>query len=141
WADIRKRVVGEEPTLLAVALGDAVDAALAELEDARGAVHMLAFGRREESRIQLGGERIALAAELRLDGEPHRAVGRRHQRRAVDDAAGPLERRPMRQLERAAARLDVDHAKAIRPQEARTVEQRLQRALHPPELDRHRGPL
>src|SRR5689334_14370098 len=116
---------------LAVAFGDAIDATAAELQDARGAVDMLALGRRKERRVQLRGKRVALDAELRLDREPHGAVGRGHQRRAVDDAAGALEVRVVRQLERAfAAFLHAHHAKAVRPKEARIVEQRLQLALH-----------
>src|ERR1043165_5915955 len=102
-ADIGERVVREETTLLAVALGHAIDAALAELEDASGAVHVLALGRREERRIQLRGERVAFDADLRLDGEPHGAVGRSHERGAIDDAARPLELRLVRELQRAFA--------------------------------------
>src|SRR3954469_4113619 len=121
----------EETAALAVALGDAVDASPAELQDTRGAVHVLALGGREERGVQLAGERITLDAELCLDGKPHGAVGRRHQRRAVDDAAGTLEVRVVRQLERAfAAFLHAHHSECVGPQEARIVEQRLQLALH-----------
>src|SRR6185503_3624442 len=86
-ADIGKGVVAEEVALLAVALGDAVDAPAAHLQDARGAVDVLALRRGEECGVELRGERVAFDADARLDGEPHRAIGRRHQRRAVDDAA------------------------------------------------------
>src|SRR4051812_43523744 len=118
WADIGERVVRKEPALLAVTLGDAVDAPAAELEDARGAVDMLALGGREERGVELGGERVAFDAEPRLDREPHRAVGRRHQRRAVDDAAGTLERGLVRQFERALPVAYRNDPEAIRPQEA-----------------------
>src|SRR5204862_6093313 len=81
--------------------------------------------------VQLGGGSVTLDAELRLDREPHGTVGRRHQRRAVDDATGTLEVRVVRQFERAfAAFLHAHHAKGIRSQEARIVEQRLQGSLH-----------
>src|SRR5688572_20488696 len=100
-ADIGEGVMAEEIALLAVALGHAVDAPPAHLQDAGGAVHVLALRRREKGGVQLGGERVALDTDARLDRQPHRAVGCGHQRRTVDDAAGSLERRLMRQLERA----------------------------------------
>src|SRR6476660_4200930 len=125
-ADIGHRVVAEEVALLAVAFGDAVDAPPPHLEDPGGAVDMLALGGRQESGVQLRGERIALHAEAHLDGEPHRAVGRGHERRAVDDAAGTLERGLVRQFEHALSPVRRDHAKAVGAQKARLVEQALQ---------------
>src|SRR3954466_1695800 len=120
----------EEAALLAVTLGDAIDTAFAELEDARRAVHVFALRRREECRVELRGERVAFAPKLRLDGEPHGAVRGGHQGRAVDDAAGPLELGLMRQLERALVVLHVHHPEAPRAQELRRVEERLELLFH-----------
>src|SRR5687768_7290126 len=75
-ADIGERVMAEEVALLAMTLGHAVDAPAAHLQDSGGAVHVLALGGSEEGGIELGGEGIALNADPRLDGEPHRAIGR-----------------------------------------------------------------
>jgi len=86
--------MAEEAAPLAVAFRDPEDAAPAQLQDLRRAVDVLAFGGREEGGIELGSERIFLDAQLCLDREPHRAIGGRHQRRAVDDAARTLERVP-----------------------------------------------
>src|ERR1041385_945488 len=119
--DIRHRVMAEQVPLLSVALGNAVDAPPPHLEDARGAVDVLALGRGEESGVQLRGEGVALDPEPHLDGEPHRAVRRGHESRAVDDAAGPLEH--------ALSAVGRNHAKAVRAQKARRVEQSLQFAL------------
>src|SRR4051812_12692097 len=127
--DIGHRVVAEELALPAVAFGDAVNAPPAQLEDARGAVDMLAPRGRQESGVQLRGERIALDAEMHFDGEPHRAVRCRHESRAVDNAAGSLERRLVRQLEHALSPVGRDHAKAVGAQKARLVEQALQLPL------------
>src|SRR5919106_3085035 len=59
-ADIGERVMAEEVALLAMAFGDAVDAPAAHLQDARGAIHVLALGWGEEGGIELGGEGITL---------------------------------------------------------------------------------
>src|SRR5687767_1763775 len=127
--DIGQRVVAEQVAAAAMALRHAVDAPPAHLEDAGGAVHMLALRRGEERRVQVRGERVVLDAELRLDGEPHGAIRGGHQRRAVDDAAGALERRLMRQLERTLISLQGNHPETIGSQEARAVEQLLQLLL------------
>src|SRR6185503_17505480 len=125
-ADIRHRVMAEQVAFPAVAFGDAVDAAPAHLEDARGAIDMLAFGRGQEGGIELRGERVAVDPEASLDCEPHCAVGCGHQRGTVDDAAGALERRLVRQLEHAFSLVCRDYAKAVRTQKARPVEEPLQ---------------
>src|SRR5258706_4556030 len=121
--------MAEEVALLAVALGHAVDAPAAHLQDARRAIDMLAPGGSEERGVQLRGEGSALGADARLNREPHRAVSRRHQRRAIDDAARPLERRLVRQLQRALPLVGHHDAKSPGPQEARTVEQLLELSL------------
>src|SRR6185295_11645465 len=72
-ADIGERVVAEEIALLAVALGHAVDAPAAHLQDARGAVDMLAFGGSQERGVELRGQGIAFDTDASLDREPHRA--------------------------------------------------------------------
>src|ERR1043165_452043 len=122
-ADIGKGVMAEEVALPAVTLGDAVDAPATHFQDARGAVDVLALGGREESGVELRGQRVVLHADARLDGEPHRAVGRRHQCRAVDDAPRPLEIGLVRQLERALLVVRGDDLEAPGPQEPRSVEQ------------------
>src|SRR5918999_4142094 len=66
-ADISERVMAEELALLAMAFGDAVDAPAAHLQDARGAVHVLALSGGEEGGIELGGEGVAVDADARLD--------------------------------------------------------------------------
>src|SRR5258708_39568813 len=91
-------MMAEELAVLRVACRGAVDPAPSELENPGGAVDMAAFGRGEKGGIQLGGKRVLRGADARLDGQPHRAIGGRHQCRAVDDAAGPLEQRLVRQL-------------------------------------------
>src|SRR5688500_3264033 len=126
WADIGDRVVAEEVALLAVALRHAVDAPPSHHQDARGAVHVLAFGRREERGIELRSERVALDPQARLDREPHGAIGRRHERRTVDDAPRALERRLVRQLEHAFRLADRHHAEAVGPEEPRAVHELLQ---------------
>src|SRR5690606_2695402 len=123
------RMVAEEVALSAMAGGDAVDASPPHLQDARGAVDVLAHGGREKGSVELRGERIPVDAEPCLDREPHRAISRGHERRTVDDAAGALERSLVRQLEHALVAAHLHHAKAIGPQEARAVEQLLQRLL------------
>src|SRR5262245_1827806 len=128
-ADIGHRVVAEKVAVPSVALGDSIDAAPAHLEDARGAVHVLALGGSEERRVELRGQRIAVHAQAHLDREPHRAVRGSHERGPVDDAAGALERALVRQLEHAALLVGRDHAEAVGAQEARPVQQRLQFAL------------
>src|SRR5262249_38855173 len=60
---------------------------------------------------------------------PMRAARRGDEGRAVDDAAGALERRLVRQLEHALSPVGRDHAKTVRAQKARPVEQSLQFAL------------
>src|SRR5688572_10844172 len=121
--------MAEERPGSAMALGNAVNQAPAHFEDARRAVDMPALRRGEEGGVELGGERVALDPEARLDGEPHRAIGGGHECRPIDDAAGPLERRLVRQLEHAFTPVGGDHAKAIGPQETRPVEQCLKLAL------------
>src|SRR5436190_7402827 len=128
-ADIGECVVAEQVAALAVALGDAVDAPPAHLQDASRAIDMLALGRGEERGVQLRSEGIAIDADARLDGEPHRAVGRRHQRWPVDDAARPLERWFMRQLQGAFPLVRGNDTESVGPQKTRTVEQLLQLSL------------
>src|SRR6185436_20871364 len=65
-ADVGERVVAEQVALLAVALGHAVDAALSHLQDAGGAVDMLALGRRKEGGVQLGSQGVVVHADARL---------------------------------------------------------------------------
>src|SRR5581483_2868669 len=84
--DVGDGVVAEELAALRVALRGAVDAPAAELEDACRAIDVLVLRRAEERRVELGSERVVLHPEARLDREPHRAVRRGHERRAVDDA-------------------------------------------------------
>src|SRR5439155_594137 len=55
-----------------------------------------------------------------------RAVGRRHQRRPVDDAAGALEQRLVRQLDGAGIFIRAHHFEAVVPDELRLVQQLLQ---------------
>src|SRR5688500_4253152 len=118
-------MVAEEVAVLAVAFGHAVDAAPAHLQDARRAVHVLAFGRCQERGVQLRGQRIVIDADARLDRQPHRAIGRRHQRRPVDDAAGTLQIGAVRQLERALLLVRGHHAEAVGPQKLGSVEETL----------------
>src|SRR5687768_17402356 len=125
-ADIGEGVMAEEVALLAMAFGHAVDAPAAHLQDAGGAVHVLALGRGEEGGIELRCKGVALDPDARLDGEPHRAVGRRHQRRAVDDPAGSFQGSFVGQLEGAARAVRSHDPKAVMAQEARTIEQLLQ---------------
>src|SRR5204863_2202170 len=125
-AGVGQRMVAVELAAAIVALGDAVDAAVAEFEDFRRAEDLLAVGGAQERGVELRGQRIALDTDARLDRHPHRAIGRGHQRRAVDDAAGALEVRAVRQFERALAVADPGDAKAPRPQELRAVEHRLE---------------
>jgi hypothetical protein len=63
-------VVREKAALLAVALRHAINAPAPELEDARGAVDVLALGRREEGGVQLRGERVFFDADLRRRSSP-----------------------------------------------------------------------
>src|SRR6185503_6980069 len=128
-ADIGERVVAEEVALLAVAFGHAVDAPATHLQDARRAVDMLAFGRGEECGVQLRGEGIAFDADARFDREPHRAVGRRHQRRAVDDSARTFETGFVGKFERASRIVCAHDPESVGPQETGTVEHLLELLL------------
>src|SRR5688572_1700503 len=67
-------VVREQLAAPVVALGGAVDDALAELQHARGAIDGLAPRRVEKGGVQLGGDGVMLDADVALDGEPHRAI-------------------------------------------------------------------
>src|SRR4051812_34103670 len=124
-AHVGDGVMAEERTAFRVALRYAVHAPPSEVQDPRRAVDVAAFCRIEERRIQLGGERVLFHAEPRLDRKPHRAIGRRHQRRAVDDAAGPLEERPVRQLNGAGLLVCAHDAKAVMADKARFVQHAL----------------
>src|SRR5262245_24386563 len=121
--------MAEEGAVLAVTLGHTVDPAPSHLQDARGAIDVLAFRRREERGVQLGGESVVLNPDARLDRQPHRAVRRRHQRGAVDDAARSLQIRPMRQPQLAKSFIDRNHLEAVGPQELRSIQELLERLL------------
>src|SRR5688572_3980169 len=112
-----------------VTLRKAVDPPPAHLQDARRAVHVLAFRRRQEGGVEIRSERVVLDADARLDRKPHRAVGGGDERRTVDDAAGALQIRTVRQLQSAQRFVHVDHLEAVRPEKARRIEELLERVF------------
>src|SRR5919201_5705267 len=129
-ARVGEGVMAHELAALPSAFGDPVHAPPPELENRRRATHRLGARRRKKSRIHFRGERVLLDSELRLDRKPHRAISGGHQRRAVNDAAGALEHGAVRELDGAAAIFHCDDAESVGPQEARAIEQLLQRFLH-----------
>src|SRR5579862_892715 len=128
-AGVSHGMVGEDPAAAVMALGRAVDDALAELEDTGCAVHGLAARGVQERGIEFRSHGIMLDADVPLDRQPHGAIRRRHEGRPVHRAAGPLEGAAERHRDGA---LLVRHRQQLQPvaaDKARAPEQFLQRGL------------
>ncbi|MDA0225560.1 MAG: hypothetical protein O2975_05545 [Proteobacteria bacterium] len=117
--------MAEEDAGAAVTFGHAVDAALSQLENARGAAHGFGAGRREKRGVQFGGECISVEADVRLDREPHGNVGRCHQGGAVDHAPRAFEGFAERQFDGAFRAVYRNDAKPVCAHKARAIEYRL----------------
>ena len=125
-ANVGNRVMGQEVPGGIAALGYSKNEALPKLDDAGRAPEQAVSARSKEVSMHLGGHRRIRETQLRLDGEPHRHVCRRHENLTADRASGALECRLEWNVDAASPRRDgVDHEVEV-PSESMLAQQGFQ---------------